>query len=69
MESIRMGELALRYFPKSNPKSAVTQLRKWIVRCTPLRERLDELYFKKGQRVLTPLQHEAILQDLGDPGE
>ncbi|OUO38351.1 hypothetical protein B5F83_00355 [Muribaculum sp. An289] len=69
MKAIRMGELACQYFPNSTKRSAVTQLRRWIILCTPLRERLDELCFRKGQRILTPLQHEAILKFLGEPGE
>lgn len=68
MKAIYMSDLALQYFPRSTKRSAVTQLRRWIVLCSPLRQRLDELYFKKGQRVLTPLQHEAIVHYLGEPG-
>ncbi|WP_304331459.1 DUF4248 domain-containing protein [Phocaeicola plebeius] len=31
------------------------------------KKRLDELHYKKGQRTLTPLQHEAICHYLGEP--
>ena len=31
--------------------------------------RLAELHFQPRQRVLTPLQHEAVLRYLGEPGE
>ena len=34
-----------------------------------LRARLEELHFQPRQRVLTPLQHEAVLRYLGEPGE
>lgn len=68
MKAIYMSDLAQQYFPHSNKRSAVTQLRRWILLCTPLKKRLDELYFRKGQRVLTPLQHEAIIYYLGEPG-
>lgn len=69
MKAIKMCELACQYFPNSTKRSAVTQLRRWIIICTPLRERLEKLCFKKGQRVLTPLQHEAIIYYLGEPGD
>lgn len=69
MKTIYMSELALQYFPKSTKRSAVTQLRRWIVLCTPLQQRLAELSFRKGQRALTPLQHQAMVDFLGEPGE
>lgn len=69
MKAISMSELAQQYFPKSTKRSAVTQLRRWVVLCVPLQNRLEELSFHKGQRTLTPLQHEAVLEFLGEPGE
>lgn len=69
MKSISMNELAREYFPNSTKRSAVTQLRRWVVICVPLQRRLQELSFHKGQRMLTPLQHEAVVEFLGEPGE
>ena len=69
MKAIYMSELALEYFPRSTKQSAVTQLRRWVVLCVPLQRRLEELSFHKGQRALTPLQHEAVVEFLGEPGE
>ena len=69
MKTIYMTDLALMYFPQSTKRSAVTQLRRWIVQCKQLQMRLEELSFHKGQRILTPLQHQAILNFLGEPGE
>lgn len=69
MKAIYLTDLALKYFPKSTKRSAVTQLRRWISLNPTLRKRLDELSFHKGQRILTPLQHEAIVYHLGEPGE
>lgn len=69
MKTIYIGTLAQQYFPQSKRHSAVTQLRRWVVRCKPLQLRLEELSFRKGQRMLTPLQHEAIIVFLGEPGE
>jgi len=67
MGAIYFSELAQAYFPKSTPRSAVAQLRRWIVLNTELCTRLEELHFKPRQRALTPLQHEAILRFLGEP--
>lgn len=69
MKTIYMTDLALMYFPQSTKRSAVTQLRRWIVQCQPLKARLDELSYHKVQRILTPLQHQAVLDYLGEPGE
>lgn len=67
MHAIYLTDLALRYFPLSSARSAVTQLRRWITLNKDLQQRLDELHYKKGQRTLTPLQHEAICHFLGEP--
>lgn len=67
MHAIYLTDLALRYFPRSSARSAVTQLRRWITLNKDLQKRLDEHHYKKGQRTLTPLQHEAICHYLGEP--
>lgn len=67
MKAIYMSELAQMYFPRSSVRSVVTQLRRWIVLNEELQQRLTELHFHKGQRTLTPLQHEAICHFLGEP--
>lgn len=67
MKAIYMSELAQMYSPRSSVRSAVTQLRRWIVLNEELQQRLTELHFHKGQRTLTPLQHEAICHFLGEP--
>jgi len=69
MKTMYVTDLALQYFPKSTKRSAVTQLRRWIVKCKPLTERLEQLSFHKGQRILTPLQYQAVIDYLGEPGE
>ncbi len=35
-------ELALQYFPDSNPRTAVGHLMSWIRRCTPLWDELQQ---------------------------
>ena len=67
MGTIYLNELAQAYFPKSTPRSAVSQLRRWIVLNTELSARLEQLHFKPRQRALTPLQHKAIVKYLGEP--
>lgn len=67
--AIALTDLALRYFPHSTKRSASEQLRRWIRLNPDLQRRLDELHFRPRQRVLTPLQHEAVLRYLGEPGE
>lgn len=67
MKAIYVSDLAQMYFPKSSVRSAVTQLRRWISLNTELQQRLAELHYQKGQRALTPLQHEAICYYLGEP--
>lgn len=69
MKTIYLTELALLYFPHSSARSAVSQLRRWVLLNRELQQRLEQLHYRKGQRSLTPLQHEAFLTYLGDPGE
>ncbi|MDO3391578.1 DUF4248 domain-containing protein [Bacteroides sp. ET489] len=69
MKAIYMSELAQSYFPKNTPRSASAQLRRWIQLNTDLLRRLEQLHYKPRQRALTPLQHEAIVTYLGEPGE
>jgi len=67
MNAIYLTDLAQLYFPKSTQRSAVTQLRRWITMNPELQKRLEELHYRKGQRALTPLQHQAITDFLGEP--
>lgn len=69
IKAIYMSELAQRYFPRSTPRSAMSQLHRWIDLNTDLKQRLKDLHFAPRQRALTPLQHETILFYLGEPGE
>ena len=61
--AVALADFALRYFPRS----ASEQLRRWMRLNPDLRARLEELHFQPRQRVLTPLQHEAVLRYLGEP--
>lgn len=69
MKAIYLSELAQQYFPRSTQRSAVNQLHRWVELNTELKRRLEELHYMPRQRALTPLQHEAIVEYLGEPGE
>lgn len=69
MNAIYLTDLALLYFPHSTPRSAVSQLRRWVNLNSELQQRLTELHYQKGQRALTPLKHAAFVEFLGEPGE
>lgn len=69
MNAIYVSELAQLYFPRSNTRSALTQLRRWVQLNPELQKRLEELHYHKSQRSLTPLQHAAFIKYLGEPGE
>lgn len=68
MNAIYMSDLAQQYFPNSTQRSATSQLHRWIVLNPELTAKLEELHFVPRQRALTPLQHEAIVRYLGEPG-
>ena len=69
MKAIFISDLAQSYFPNSTARSAVTQLHRWMQLNTDLQHRLQELHFKPRQRSLTPLQHKAVIDHLGEPGD
>lgn len=67
--AVYVADLARRYFPRSTKRSAHEQLMRWIRLNPDLRQRLADLHFRPRQRVLTPLQHAAVVECLGEPGE
>lgn len=69
MKAMYMSDLAQQYFPKSTQRSATNQLHRWITLNPELIVKLEELHFVPRQRALTPLQYEAIIGCLGEPGE
>lgn len=66
LKSYGYGELAQLYFPNSSPHSATNQLHRWLA-MPPLCDRLAEVGFRKGQRLLTPRQVQVIFDELGEP--
>lgn len=67
MKAIYLSDLAMKYFPRSTPRSATTKLKRWININKDLCLRLEELHYQARQRALTPLQHQAIIEFLGEP--
>ncbi len=69
MKAIYFSDLAQQYFPQANPRGCVTRLHNWIELNKELVQALEKLHYVPKQRALTPLQHEAIIKYLGEPGE
>lgn len=68
ISSYTKKELALMYFPKSMPRTAVNHLMAWIRNCTPLWERLQAMGYQKTSKFFSPKQTKAIVEYLGEPG-
>ena len=60
-------ELALIYFPFSDPHVAVNRLMSWINRCKPLHEALLDQGYQKTSKWLSPREVKLITQYLGEP--
>ena len=60
-------ELALMYFPDSNPRTAVNHLMAWIRRCPPLWQQLQQTGYSITSKTFTPRQVKAIVEELGEP--
>ena len=56
IRSYTKKELALTYFPQSNPRTAVNHLMVWIRRCTPLWNELLQTGYKTTSKEFTPKQ-------------
>lgn len=67
LRSYGYSELAQLYFPNVTKKSASVQLRRWIILNKKLQTALAESGFVSGQRILTPLQVQAMIKLLGEP--
>ena len=60
-------ELALMYFPDSQPRTAVNHLMAWIRRCCRLWEDLSKMGYNRNSKAFTPRQVRAIVEHLGEP--
>ena len=61
------SELAMLYFPKSDPKQAQKHLARWIGNIEELRESLDACHIGKNAKHWSRKQVELIIYYLGDP--
>lgn len=64
---LNKSALALRYFPELASHQACNRLRRWIVRCTELHDKLRETGYRPEQRIFTPRQVALIIYYLGEP--
>ena len=55
-------ELALMYFPKSKPHTAVNHLMRWIGRCGQLRSALEAAHYCPSNRHFTARQVQLIVK-------
>ena len=64
---LRKSALAASYFPKLASHQACNRLRRWIIRCTELYDKLRETCYRPEQRIFTPRQVGLIIHYLGEP--
>ena len=60
-------ELAILYAPDLTPESAANRLTAWVNVNPALPQALKVVGWRKGQRVLTPLQVKTIVDYIGEP--
>lgn len=60
-------QLALMYFPDSNPRTAVKHLMAWIHLCVPLWDELLHSGYQPTSKSFTPRQVKLIIEYLGEP--
>lgn len=60
-------ELALMYFPDSQPRTAVNHLMSWIRKCKSLWTELQTMGYQPISKAFTPKQVKAIIEYLGEP--
>ena len=67
IRSYTKKELALTYFPASDPHVAVNRLMSWINRCKPLHEALLDQGYQKTSKWLSPREVAIVVEHLGEP--
>lgn len=67
IRSYSKQELALLYFPDSDPRTATCHLMRWINRNKPLLQQLKDTGYYSHCKFFTTRQVDAILQCLGEP--
>ena len=61
------AELAMLYFPDSDPHVAVNHLMRWIYKCKPLMDKLNKTGYSKQAKYLLAQQVRTIVEHLGEP--
>lgn len=64
---LRKSALAASYFPELASHQACNRLRRWIIRCTELHDKLLETGYRPEQRIFTPRQIRLIIHYLEEP--
>lgn len=67
IKSYSWKELACLYAPDLQPASATKRLHRWIMFNPKLQKSLVKVGWSKGQRHLTPLQVQILIDFLGEP--
>ena len=67
LKSYGKSELALLYFPDSNPHVALNRLNSWIRRCQPLTEALADCSQSPHAKYFSPKAVRLITEYLGEP--
>jgi len=60
--------LALRYFPRSTPATALRRLERWMNQAHGLQDALLATGYRRRNRTLTPRQLSIVYDYLGEPG-
>jgi hypothetical protein len=60
-------ELALMYFPESEPSTARRHLNRWMRQCKPLWNELQQTGYQAQSKTFTARQTELIEHYLGSP--
>ena len=68
IKSYGKSELASLYMPEISPKSAASELRKWIGKSPGLTEALSATGLRTKDKRYTPAQAELIVEAIGEPG-
>lgn len=68
VRSYSKTELALLYFPKNSPHTALRHLMRMINRCRFLTEALAQTGYTKSDRIFSPKQVRLIVEHLDPPG-
>ena len=67
IKSYSKAELAMLYFPDSDPHVAVNHLMRWIYKCKPLMDDLNKTGYRKQAKYLLTQQVRMVVEHLGEP--